>query len=197
MRATRNTQNVPPIAAPKVVAPAVATESAALPSTGPLKAMLPVLDAFDLADAHFKDVENDSSAALRQTRSLLIDTLAKQGLERLVAGQATSDGAGVRLTRVLTQEWQQRLDPFLMLDHFGSDEPQDYIAGFPDHPHRGFETITYMLEGRIEYRCGQETYVLEPGDALTFQGHVPHGPEQLIKCPIKFLSVIIYPHQSE
>ena len=74
-------------------------------------------------------------------------------VERLVAGQATSDGAGVRLTRVLTQEWQQRLDPFLMLDHFGSDEPQDYIAGFPDHPHRGFETVTYTATVAATKAC--------------------------------------------
>lgn len=75
-----------------------------------------------------------------------------RGVERLVTGMATSDGAGVRLTRVLTQELQQRLDPFLMLDAFGSDHPDDYIAGFPDHPHRGFETITYMLAGRMLHR---------------------------------------------
>jgi hypothetical protein len=73
-------------------------------------------------------------------------------VERLVAGQATSDGAGVKLTRVLTQDLQRRLDPFLMLDAFGSDKPDDYIAGFPDHPHRGFETVTYMLAGRMLHR---------------------------------------------
>ena len=73
-------------------------------------------------------------------------------VERLVAGQATSDGAGVKLTRVLTQSLQCRLDPFLMLDAFGSDQPDDYIAGFPDHPHRGFETITYMIAGRMLHR---------------------------------------------
>jgi hypothetical protein len=73
-------------------------------------------------------------------------------VERLVAGQATSDGAGVKLTRVLTQDLQRRLDPFLMLDAFGSDQPGDYIAGFPDHPHRGFETITYMIAGRMRHR---------------------------------------------
>jgi hypothetical protein len=73
-------------------------------------------------------------------------------VERLVAGQATSDGAGVKLTRVLTQALQHRLDPFLMLDAFGSDVPGDYIAGFPDHPHRGFETITYMIAGRMRHR---------------------------------------------
>ena len=73
-------------------------------------------------------------------------------IERLVTGQATSDGAGVKLSRILTQDLQHRLDPFLMLDAFGSDKPDDYIAGFPDHPHRGFETVTYMLAGRMLHR---------------------------------------------
>ena len=73
-------------------------------------------------------------------------------VERLVQGQATSDGAGVKLTRVLTQPLQRRLDPFLMLDAFGTDDPKDYIGGFPDHPHRGFETITYMIAGRMRHR---------------------------------------------
>ncbi|GAB4125345.1 MAG: pirin family protein [Sideroxydans sp.] len=73
-------------------------------------------------------------------------------VERIVQGVATSDGAGVRLTRVLSGPLQRRLDPFLMLDAFGSDDPDDYLAGFPDHPHRGFETITYMLAGRMRHR---------------------------------------------
>jgi redox-sensitive bicupin YhaK (pirin superfamily) len=73
-------------------------------------------------------------------------------IERLIQGQRTSDGDGVRLTRVLTQDLQRRLDPFLMLDAFGSDEAADYIGGFPDHPHRGFETVTYMLEGRMRHK---------------------------------------------
>ena len=73
-------------------------------------------------------------------------------VEQLIAGQETSDGAGVRLTRVLTNNLQRRLDPFLMLDAFGSDNPDDYIAGFPDHPHRGFETVTYMIAGRMLHR---------------------------------------------
>ncbi len=73
-------------------------------------------------------------------------------IERIITGIATSDGAGVSLTRVLTGKLQRRLDPFLMLDAFGSDDPDDYIAGFPDHPHRGFETITYMLHGRMRHR---------------------------------------------
>jgi redox-sensitive bicupin YhaK (pirin superfamily) len=73
-------------------------------------------------------------------------------IERIVAGVPTSDGAGVKLTRVLTQNLQQRLDPFLMLDNFRSDDPDDYLAGFPDHPHRGFETVTYMISGRMRHR---------------------------------------------
>ena len=75
-----------------------------------------------------------------------------RGIERIITGQATSDGAGVKLTRVLTQNLQRRLDPFLMLDAFGTDNPGDYIGGFPDHPHRGFETVTYMLDGRMRHR---------------------------------------------
>jgi redox-sensitive bicupin YhaK (pirin superfamily) len=78
-------------------------------------------------------------------------TLARK-VERVVAGQPTSDGAGVKLTRVLTHDLQRRLDPFLMLDAFGTDRPEDYIAGFPDHPHRGFETVTYMIAGRMRHR---------------------------------------------
>ncbi len=73
-------------------------------------------------------------------------------VERLITGQATSDGAGVKLTRVLTQDLQRRLDPFLMLDAFGTDRAEDYIGGFPNHPHRGFETVTYMIAGRMRHR---------------------------------------------
>jgi redox-sensitive bicupin YhaK (pirin superfamily) len=75
-----------------------------------------------------------------------------RAIEHIIAGVATSDGAGVKLTRVLTQNLQQRLDPFLMLDNFRSDDPDDYIAGFPDHPHRGFETVTFMIAGRMRHR---------------------------------------------
>ena len=74
-----------------------------------------------------------------------------RSVEKIIHGQKTSDGAGVKLTRLVTQELQQRLDPFLMLDAFGSDEACDYIGGFPDHPHRGFETITYMLTGKMRH----------------------------------------------
>lgn len=75
-----------------------------------------------------------------------------RGVEQLVLGQDTQDGAGVRLTRLLSQGLQHRLDPFLMLDAFGSDRPDEYMAGFPNHPHRGFETVTYMIAGRMRHK---------------------------------------------
>ena len=87
-----------------------------------------------------------------------------RGVERIVRGQAASDGDGVKLTRVLTQPLQQRLDPFLRLDAFGSDAASDYVGGFPDHPHRGFETVTIMLEGRMRHRDSVGNVgLLEPG----------------------------------
>jgi quercetin 2,3-dioxygenase len=98
------------------------------------------------------------------TTTALIPVTSPRSVERLVTGQATSDGAGVKLVRVLTQNLQRRLDPFLMLDAFGSDAASDYIGGFPDHPHRGFETVTYMLEGRMRHKdsAGNEG-LLTPG----------------------------------
>ncbi|MER2492601.1 pirin family protein [Catenovulum sediminis] len=72
-------------------------------------------------------------------------------VEKIVA-RATSDGAGVKLSRVFGGRQTERFDPFLMLDEFGSEQADDYIAGFPPHPHRGFETITYMLQGKMEHQ---------------------------------------------
>jgi redox-sensitive bicupin YhaK (pirin superfamily) len=95
-----------------------------------------------LSDPEENIMNNINQVALQQSR----------GIERLIEGIATSDGAGVKLTRVLSGKLQRRLDPFLMLDAFSSDDPDDYIAGFPDHPHRGFETVTYMLAGRMRHR---------------------------------------------
>jgi quercetin 2,3-dioxygenase len=87
-----------------------------------------------------------------------------RSVERTVRGQPTSDGAGVKLTRVLTQPLQRRLDPFLMLDAFGSDAAGDYIGGFPEHPHRGFETVTIMLAGRMRHQDSVgHVGLLEPG----------------------------------
>lgn len=108
---------------------------------------------------------------------------APRRVEGIIAGEATSDGAGVKLTRLLTQRLQQRLDPFLMLDAFRSDDPRDYIAGFPDHPHRGFETITIMVAGRMRHRdsAGHEG-LLEAGGVqwMTAARGVIHSelPEQ-------------------
>lgn len=78
--------------------------------------------------------------------------MQSRAIERLITGRPTSDGAGVKLTRVIGGALQQRLDPFLMLDAFRSDDAADYIGGFPDHPHRGFETVTYLVAGRMRHR---------------------------------------------
>jgi redox-sensitive bicupin YhaK (pirin superfamily) len=97
-----------------------------------------------------------------------MNAVMTQGPDRAVVqqlrGLPTSDGAGVKLTRVIGQPALRDLDPFLMLDEFGTDNPGDYIAGFPAHPHRGFETVTYMLDGRMRHQDnhGHEG-VLVPG----------------------------------
>ena len=95
----------------------------------------------------------------------MVNTEAQvRSVRRVVKGMPTSDGAGVKLRRVIGQPQLPDLDPFLMLDEFGTDKAEDYIAGFPDHPHRGFETVTYMLDGRMRHRDnhGNEG-VLVPG----------------------------------
>ena len=87
-----------------------------------------------------------------------------RAVQRLARGLETSDGAGVRLNRVIGRPGLEMLDPFLMLDAFRSDDPEDYIAGFPPHPHRGFETVTYLLAGRMRHRdSAGHTGVLESG----------------------------------
>jgi len=101
----------------------------------------------------------------------------------LVRGQPASDGAGVRLTRVIGTEALPDLDPFLLLDEFRSDEAGDYLAGFPDHPHRGFETVTYMLAGRMRHGDNQgNTGLLRPGSVqwMTAGRGIVHSemPEQ-------------------
>jgi redox-sensitive bicupin YhaK (pirin superfamily) len=97
----------------------------------------------------------NSEAIVANTPRAVVQTLR---------GQPASDGAGVKLTRVIGQPRLPDLDPFLLLDEFGTDKAEDYIAGFPDHPHRGFETVTYMLDGRMRHKDnhGHEG-VLEPG----------------------------------
>lgn len=98
-------------------------------------------------------------------------------------GMPASDGAGVKLTRVIGQPRLPDLDPFLMLDEFGTDKAEDYIAGFPDHPHRGFETVTYMLDGRMRHKDNHGNQgVLVPGSVqwMTAGRGIVHSemPEQ-------------------
>jgi redox-sensitive bicupin YhaK (pirin superfamily) len=104
-------------------------------------------------------------------------------IERSVRGMNTSDGAGVKLTRIIGTPVLRRVDPFLMLDEFRSDEPTDYLAGFPDHPHRGFETITYMIAGRFRHKDNKgHEGLLETGGAqwMTAGRGIVHSemPEQ-------------------
>jgi len=93
--------------------------------------------------------------------------MTTRSVSRIIPAQATSDGAGVKLKRSLGQSNSARHDPFLMLDEFFSDEPADYLAGFPSHPHRGFETVTYMLDGHMLHE-----------DHLGNKGHLKDGGVQ-------------------
>jgi len=88
-------------------------------------------------------------------------------LVRVIRAVPASDGAGVKLMRSLGQGPGARVDPFLMLDHFSSENPDDYVAGFPPHPHRGFETVTYMLDGHMLHE-----------DHLGHRGHLMSGGVQ-------------------
>lgn len=105
-------------------------------------------------------------------------------IERIVAGLETADGDGVRLTRMIGTHEVSLIDPFLMLDRFDNDDPDAYIGGFPDHPHRGFETVTIMLDGRLRHRdsTGGEG-VIGPGDVqwMTAGRGIVHSemPEQI------------------
>lgn len=85
-------------------------------------------------------------------------------VKKIITGTPTSDGDGVKLTRVIGSEALDMLDPFLLLDEFGSDQPLDYIGGFPSHPHRGFETVTYMIAGKMRHKdSAGNAGVIEPG----------------------------------
>ncbi|GAB1457019.1 hypothetical protein MASR2M48_23270 [Spirochaetota bacterium] len=84
---------------------------------------------------------------------------------QVIHGKETYDGAGVKLMRVFSHEEATSFDPFLLLDAFGSDEPEDYLPGFPMHPHRGIETVTYLLEGSVRHRDSTGSGgVIGPGD---------------------------------
>jgi len=108
---------------------------------------------------------------------------AARPVTQVVRGQRTSDGAGVRLTRVIGGRALPDLDPFLLFDEFGSEEASDYVGGFPDHPHRGFETVTYMLAGRMRHGDNKgNTGLLGPGSVqwMTAGRGIVHSemPEQ-------------------
>ena len=99
-------------------------------------------------------MDHDTSAAKKTiTRTI----------QQIIKGVQTSDGAGVNLTRIIANPGLDMLDPFLLLDEFDSNDPDDYIAGFPPHPHRGFETITYMLNGKFRHKdtAGNEGYLTD------------------------------------
>ena len=106
-----------------------------------------------------------------------------RSVSRIVHGQPVSDGAGVKLNRIIGQRDFDMLDPFLMLDEFRSDQANDYLAGFPSHPHRGFETVTYMLAGRMRHHDNQgNSGMLSPGSVqwMTAGRGIVHSemPEQ-------------------
>ncbi len=88
-------------------------------------------------------------------------------MQRILYRQLTLEGAGVKLRRVLGNDKKSTLDPFLLLDHFGSKNPEDYIRGFPWHPHRGMETVTYMWTGEVEH-----------GDSMGNKGVIKSGDVQ-------------------
>src|SRR6185312_2514542 len=116
-------------------------------------------------------------------RFLMNAVAASRSVERVIRGQPTSDGAGVKLTRVIGQRDLEMLDPFLLLDEFRSDSASDYIGGFPNHPHRGFETVTYMLAGRMRHGDNQgNSGLLRPGSVqwMTAGRGIVHSemPEQ-------------------
>lgn len=114
--------------------------------------------------------------------------LVKDGEGMEVVRRGTKRGHTYHLL-AYDQGPKKTFEPFLItIDHASET--------FPIFEHPGTEFI-YMLEGCIEYRHGQNTYLLNPGDALTFEGNIPHGPEKLIKCPIRFLSVLMYPGSPE
>jgi len=122
----------------------------------------------------------------RQTHSenIMLDAAAAiRPVVKLSRGQPTSDGAGVRLNRLIGNQALGELDPFLLLDEFRSEEGADYIGGFPDHPHRGFETVTYMLAGRMRHRDNHgHSGLLGPGSVqwMTAGRGIVHSemPEQ-------------------
>ncbi len=162
-----------------------------------------VADRTDISRGMLSKIENAQTATSLETLSRLAHALGVS-LSTLFrhydvpggGAQLVKEGEGMEVVRRGTKRGHtyhllaydqgptKVFEPFLItIDHESEV--------FPTFEHPGTEFI-YMLEGKIEYRHGQNTYLLEPGDSLTFRGEVPHGPENLLQCPIRFLSVIIY-----
>jgi transcriptional regulator with XRE-family HTH domain len=143
----------------------------------------------------------DTLARIARALGVGMSTLFSRYDASAATAQHVKKGAGMEVVRRGTKSGHtyhllaydqgpvKLFEPFLITI---ADDSQRY----PTFQHPGTEFL-YMLEGVIEYRCGQESYVLEPGDSLSFQGNIPHGPEKLIRCPIKFLSITIYPRPAE
>lgn len=167
-----------------------------------------VADQADISRGMVSKIENgqtsagmDTLARIARALGVSMSMLFSKYDATAASAQHIKKGAGMEVVRRGTKSGHtyhllaydqgpvKVFEPFLITIEDDSER-------YPTFEHPGSEFI-YMLEGRIEYRCGQETYVLEPGDSLSFQGEVPHGPERLIKCPIKFLSVIVYPRHGE
>jgi transcriptional regulator with XRE-family HTH domain len=140
----------------------------------------------------------DTLARIARTLGVSMSMLFSRYDATVSTAQHVKNGAGMEVIRRGTKSGHtyhllaydqgpiKLFEPFLITI---DDDTQRY----PTFQHPGTEFI-YMLEGVIEYRCAHQTYILEPNDCLSFQGDTPHGPENLVKCPIKFLSIIIYPH---
>jgi transcriptional regulator with XRE-family HTH domain len=167
-----------------------------------------VADRADISRGMLSKIENAQTATSLETLSRLAHALGVS-LATLFrhydvpggGAQLVKDGEGMEVVRRGTKRGHtyhllsydqgptKQFEPFLItIDHESEV--------FPTFEHPGTEFI-YMLEGKMEYRHGQSTYVLEPGDSLTFRGEVPHGPEKLIGCPIKFISILMYPSQNQ
>ncbi|MGB9093857.1 MAG: XRE family transcriptional regulator [Gallionella sp.] len=143
----------------------------------------------------------ETISRLAQALGVSLATLFRNCDVRAGSAQLIKNGEGMEVVRRGTKRGhtyhllaydqgpKKTFEPFLItIDHESET--------FPVFEHPGTEFI-YMLEGCIEYRHGQNTYVLSPGDALTFEANIPHGPEKLIKCPIRFLAVLMYPNAQE
>ena len=163
-----------------------------------------VAEQADISRGMLSKIENgqttagmDTLARIARALGVSMSMLFSKYDASATAAQHIKKGAGMEVVRRGTKSGHtyellaydqgpvKHFEPFLITIEDDSER-------YPSFEHPGTEFI-YMLEGRIEYRCGQETYLLEPGDALSFQGEVPHGPERLLACPIRFLSVIVYP----